>query len=209
MKNSKQYLDDLQEASIKAAGKKKNPPQLPQIVEIRRSLHLYWDEVANFMQVECYQTVNEVACLQDAKEPSQLIGAIKELEISGKKCSVKAKALVGQHDAFIRSFTARNIRFQGSDGIIARFTQACGALRAGLIDLFGLIEKQRQACAAYQTTASTNYNPAMLVEITRIGKQWKLYAVNTRETYTHIHKLSEDMKQPMISKGGKGGCIIM
>jgi len=192
MRHSKQYLDDLQEASIKVSGNKNSPP-LPQIVEIRQDLQLYWAQVANFMQVEYYQTVNEVACLQDATGPTDLISATQQLEASAEECSLKAEALVGQHDAFMRSFGAGNLRFLGSDALIASFMQACGDLRAGLIDLLDLIEKQREACAAYQTRVRTNYKSAMLDEFTLLGKQWKVYAAKAKETYSHINKLSHDI----------------
>ena len=212
MKNSKQSLDDLQEASIKAGGEK--PPQLPQIVQIRRYLHHYWGEIATFMQEEGFQTANQVVCLQDMKGPAELIIALEELKTKVEECSVKAKALVAQHDEFIRFFGQRNIPFHGSDPIITSFTEACGALRAALIDLLGLIENQCEACAAYQTTAHTNYTPAMLEELIVFGKEWNPYVAKAKQTHAHLKKLSEyiiapGVKQPTPLEGSEVCCIIM
>jgi hypothetical protein len=212
MEHSKQYLDDLQEASIKASGNKKSP-QLPQIVQIRQGLHLYWAQVAKFMQDEYFQTLGLVARLQDVTGPTDLISAIQDLEVSAEKCSVKAKALVGQHDAFMQAFSTRNIRFRGSDVLTVSFTQACDALRGRLIDLLGLIEKRREACATYQTTARTHYKDSMLDEFARLGKQWQPYAAKAKETHSNINKLSNDLvagvKEPTASTGSKRRCIIM
>jgi hypothetical protein len=212
-KDSKQYLEDLQEASINAYGRKKYSPQLPQIVQIRQDLHLYWGDVANFLRVECFQTAHRVVGLQIVKRPSELITALGELQAEAENCSFRGKALVGQHDEFIRSFTARNIRFPGSDATTASFTRACGSLRAGLIDLLVLIEDQCQACATYERMVRTDYRPAMLDEFTLLGKEWRPYAVKTRETYSYVKTLSDDIigsgeERPTLSKDSKG-CIIM
>jgi len=204
----KLYLDDLQEASIR---KKKKSPQLPQIVQIRQQLHTYWGGIANFMQIECYQTVKTVINLQDVKGPVDLITAIESLEAEGKNCSMHAKRLVGQHDQFVQFFPRRNIRFPGSDTIIANFMQACAALRAALVELSALIDKQWRACAIYKTRARSNYTPALLNEITLLGKQWQPYRTKINETHGDARKLSNDISigvQPRPT-ASKGGCIVM
>jgi hypothetical protein len=101
----------------------------------------------------------------------------------------------------------------GSDAIIASFKQACGSLRAGLVDLLALIEEQYQACATYQTAVRTNYKPSMLSEFPPLVKEWTPYASKMRETWAQVTRLSDDiivssMKQPTVSKGSKR-CIIM
>jgi hypothetical protein len=193
MRDSKQYLDDIHNASIKAYGKKKNPPQLPQIVQMRQHLHLYWEHVANFMQIECYQTTNKVVDLQSAEGAAQLITALKELNDEADKCIIQVNTLIGQHDEFIRFFRAQNIEFHGSNAIISSFTQECGVLRAGLMDLLTLIGQQGQICATYETMARTNYTPAMLKKSIDLGKEWKPHATKAKETYIQLKKLSDEI----------------
>jgi hypothetical protein len=194
MEESKRCLDNLQGASTKIHDNK----NLPLLHQTRQDLRFYWTDVGDFMQTECIQTANKVVGLQDAKAPSQLLVALGELKAEAEKCSLRARALVDRHDEFIRSFTARNIRFRGSDAIIANFKRACGQLRAGLIDLRALIDQQCQACATYQKTVQTNYKPAMLGEFTSLGKQWRPYEAKLLETYVQIRTLSDD-----IEPGGK------
>ena len=212
MRRSKQSLDDLQEASSKASGNKSSL-HLRQLIEIRQGLQIYWSQVANFMQVECFQTVNAVIDLQDTNGPSDLMIAIQRVANEAEDCSLKAKTLVKQDEAFMQIFRARNIRFPGSNALTANFMHACDSLRAGLIDLLGLIDKQREACAAYQEAARAHYRSSMLDEFKLLGKQWQPYAGKAKETHSNIKKLSNDIvagvKQPTGSKSSKGGCIIM
>jgi hypothetical protein len=207
VRDSKKFLDDLQEASIEVSSKKKkNPSQPIQILEIRQQLHFYWGNVANFMQIECYQTANKVVGLQDAESPYQLITALAELKTAAEECIVQAKTLVGQHDAFIQFFRTHAVHLPRSDAV-ASFTNGCGALRAGLVDLLALIEKQRRACATSQTT---NYTPARLEEFIALGEEWKPHVTKVNETYIRLKSLTNDIKGSGV-KGPKksGGCIIM
>jgi hypothetical protein len=208
MRNSKRCLDDLQEA-INAVGKK-NPPQLLEIAKIRQRLHRYWGDVANFMQVEGFQTTKEVVGLQYAEGPSQLITALGQLKAKVEGCRVKAEVLVGQHDEFIRFFGERNLRFRNP--IIASFTQACRALRAGLVDLLTLIKEQCKACATYEITVRAGYKPIMLDRFARLGKEWKPYVAEAKETHKHIKKLSDDIIVPGVKQftvSNKGCCVII
>jgi hypothetical protein len=191
-------LDDLQ--AVKASSKK-NPPQL---VEIRQSLHLYWGNIANFMQIECYQTTNKVVGLQDARLPSELITALGELKAEAEHCITQAKTLVGQHDEFIRFFRTRTraVPLAENEAFVAGFMSACGDLRAGLIDLLALIDMQRRAC----TAARTNYTPAMLQECIALGRGWRAHVTKVNEAYIQLKTLSTDIK-PVPKKSG--GCIIM
>jgi hypothetical protein len=201
VRDSKKSLDDLQEVS----SKKKNPLQL---VEIRQSLHLYWANVANFMQIECYQTTNKVVSLQDATLPSELITALEELKAEAERCIIQARTLVGQHDEFIRFFRTRvrAVPLAESDALVAGFTSACAALRAGLIDLLDLIDNQRKACSTSQAAARTNYTPAMLEEFVALGKEWKPHVTKANETYIQLKTLSNDIKGSVVKRGR---CIIM
>jgi hypothetical protein len=210
MKASKRYLDDLQQASIKAYGKRKNSPHLTQIVEIRQALQAYWRAVANFMADECYETASKVLDLQDTIVPTQLIAVLSELEVLAENFCFKAKALIRQQDVLIEFFGAPNVRLPKGDAMTG-FMLACGALRTGLIDLLALIEEQCQACATYQTTIRTNYNPTMLDGFILLGKEWGPYVSKINETWAEIQKLSDDIivfgvKQLTVSKVG---CVIM
>jgi hypothetical protein len=163
------------------------------------------------MQVECFQSVSEVARLRDATGPADLILAIQQLDISAEKCGVEAKNLVNQHDAFMRSFKARKIRFRGIEAPIALFTQSCDSLRAGLMDLHDLIDTQRNACAAYQATARATYKASMLGEVVRLGNKWQPYADKAKETHLKIRKLSNQIvgvTQP-TARPSRSRCIIM
>jgi len=206
VRDSKKLLDDLQEVSIKASSKKKN---LPQLVEIRQSLNLYWGNVANFMQNECYQTANEFALIQEPKLPSELITALEESNAVAKDCTIQAKTLVGQHDEFIRFFMtrARAVPLAESGAFLAGFMSACGALRAGLIDLLALVDKQRQVCTTFQTMARTNYTPAMLEEFNAFGKEWRPHVTKVKETYIQLRTLSNDIQGSGVKKSDE--CIIM
>jgi hypothetical protein len=214
MCDAKHRLDGLQQASITADRKRKKSPQFPQIVQIRQELHLYWISLADLLRDACFQIANRVRDLQYVKRPSQLLEALAELKTQAEKCISKAKALIAQHDEFIRCFRARNIRLPGSDGIVTNFTQACGSLRAGLIDLLALIEEKSGACAAYHTAVRANYTSAMLEEFTLLGKEWGPYALKAKETSAQVYKLCDDIigsgvKQPTPSEGSKRRCIIM
>ena len=190
MKDTMKSLDDLQQASIKAYGKKKkNPPQLTQIVEIRQTLQVYWRDIAKFMKEECYQTANKVRDLQEAGGTAGLIEALQRLETAAEKCSDDAKVLVGQHDEFIQFFGTRGLRLSASDPVMASFTNACEDLRTGLIDLDALIEEQRQACA----TGRKNYRPAMLETFKRVGEEWNDYVKKIKEISAHIKRFSDDI----------------